>query len=130
MSEFSGLWKHYNTACFLGWVAQLSQHGFPQKSNLTFQRENPNGIKLPSFKPCHSISLSSFHRTLHLVLFDRRVNHFLLFLGPRTVEQSNVASEPSDISPLPNGMNCPGASGRQTIYSFRSTLMPQFCHSL
>ena len=34
--------------------------------------------------PCHSISLNSFRHTLHLVLFDRRTSHFLMFLaGPQ-----------------------------------------------
>ena len=73
-------------------------------------------LTIPSMKTCHSVSLSSFRRTLHLVLSDRRANHFLLFLGPKTVKQSDMASEPSDISPLPSEMPCPGASGRQTLF--------------
>ena len=69
-----------------------------------------------SVKTCHSISLNSFRHTLHLVLFDQRASHFLMFLGPRTVKQNDISSKPSDISPLPSGMPCPGASWRQTIF--------------
>ena len=72
-------------------------------------------LSVQPMKTCHSISLSSFRR-LHLVLFDRRANHSLLFLGPRTVKQSDIASEPSDISSLPNGKPRPGASGRQILF--------------
>ena len=36
---------------------------------------------VPCTKTCHSISLSLFRLTLHLVFFDRRANYFLLFLS-------------------------------------------------
>ena len=40
---------------------------------------------------------------------------FLAVPGPRTVKQSDMANEPSDILLFPNGMPCPGTSGRQTV---------------
>ena len=38
-------------------------------------------LMVPSMKTCHSISLSSFHHTLHFVLSDRWANNFLMFQG-------------------------------------------------
>ena len=43
-------------------------------------------------------------------------NHFLLFLGPGAVKQSDMASEPSDVLLLPNGMPWPRASARQILF--------------
>ena len=80
-----------------------------------------------------SVTYCSVHENLPLYLSELIPAHtpprFLrsaseLFLAvpvPRTVKQSDMASESSDVSPLPNGMLCPRASGSQTIYSFRST---------
>ena len=74
-----------------------------------------------------SVSYCSVHEILTLYLSElippytpprslrSTSESFLAVPGPRTVKQSDMANEPSDILLFPNGMPCPGTSGRQTV---------------
>ena len=59
-------------------------------------------------------------------------HHFLLLLCPRTVKQTGMASKPLEMLPLPNGMPCPRASGRHTLFilSGTHTHPVQSCHEV
>ena len=58
-------------------------------------------------QPLDLVSLVSFCVTLQLILSDWWAIHFLMFLGPKTVKQCEMANQHSDIT-SPNGMPCPG----------------------
>ena len=61
----------------------------------------------------------------HLIHLDHKASHFLMFWGPSTVKQSDMASKPSDISPLPKAMPCPGDWVKQNLF-FQPTLNTHF----
>lgn len=54
----------------------------------------------------------------HLIHPDHKASHFLMFWGPSTVKQSDMASKPSDISPLPKAMPCPGDRVKRNLLFF------------
>ena len=61
----------------------------------------------------HNYNFYYHHHNIKSILHYRNklapmafyIGHFQLFLAPRTAKQSEMASEPSDISPLPSGIH-------------------------